>query len=106
MTLDRQATLARIEGDQELYTEICGIFSSETPVILEKLQQALAVDDMTLATRYAHSLKSSAATIGAIDLQDTARTAEAAGRAGNAQELRMLVPQLSKQLEQVLKELE
>lgn len=104
MKLDRQTALERIEYDEELYHEICTIFRDDAPEILSRLKSALEGEDFVTATRHAHSLKSSAANIGATELCETARAAEAALRCGNRSEIGILLPILDQELAAVLKE--
>ena len=105
MTLDKQAVLERIDNDLELFDEICDIFKDEGPGLVLKLREAVDTGEIQLATRYAHSLKSSSANIGAEALSELARQAEHAGRMGDPGELRNLLPLIDAQLEEVIAEL-
>lgn len=98
MILDRHAALERIEHDQELYAEICGIFREDVPHIIANLKKALLDVDIPVATRHAHSLKSAAANIGAMDLSETAGSAEIAFQAGNLENIHTLIAEIDRKL--------
>jgi HPt (histidine-containing phosphotransfer) domain-containing protein len=106
MILNRQAALDRIEHDNELYDEICGIFRDDVPKIVDQLKEALNCCDIPVATRHAHSIKSAAANIGATDLNETARLAENALRTGSLENIHSLISEIDQNISRVLKELE
>ncbi|MDA8430694.1 MAG: Hpt domain-containing protein [Geobacteraceae bacterium] len=105
MILDRQAALERIEHDHELYDEICGIFRDDAPEILIKMSESFMSGNILLATRYAHSLRSAAANIGAVDLSETAKSAEIAFRAEDLETISDLITKIDQNLTHVLEEL-
>lgn len=105
MTLDKQAVLERIENDLELYRDICEIFRDEGPELMRKLRESVDSGEITLAIRSAHSLKSSAANIGANELSELARQAEEAGNGEDTGKLRELLPRIGAQLNDVIDEL-
>jgi two-component system sensor histidine kinase/response regulator len=102
MILDRQAALERIDHDQELYAEICEIFRDEVPKIISLLKEANDRGDNSLATRCAHTLKSAAANIGAVDLCESARSAENAFRAGVHGNIHTLISEIDENVSHVL----
>ncbi len=102
MILDKQAALERIDHDQELYDEICGIFRDDVPRILIKLIEAFNEGDLQVATRHAHSLKSAAANIGASDLSETARLTEHSFRSGDLKNIPTLLSEIRLNIERVL----
>lgn len=63
--LDKFQALQRMEGDEEMYSEIVELFLEDSPVQLGNLRQAVADGDKARTERLAHSLKSAAANIGA-----------------------------------------
>lgn len=80
--LDITGALSRIGNNQTLLAKLVTLFrqsESDTP---QRLQQALAAGDSVLAKRVAHTLKSSAATVGAIRLEAAARAIEYAVATG------------------------
>jgi two-component system sensor histidine kinase/response regulator len=105
MILDKHAALERIEHDHELYDEICEIFRDDVPKIIAQLKTAYTGGDFPLATRHAHSLKSSAANIGATELSETARVTEYALRAGEHSNIHTLISTIDQNMSHVLEAL-
>lgn len=105
MTLDKQAVLERIDNDEELFSEICGIYLNDAPEIFMRLKNAVEVGEMLVATRQAHSLKSASANIGATEICELARQAEIACKEGNLQGIRHQITLIEPLLAEVLAEL-
>ncbi|MCU7839600.1 MAG: response regulator [Candidatus Thiodiazotropha sp. (ex Troendleina suluensis)] len=78
--IDRVAGLVVCNGNEALYERIQKRFLSSEATFPERFQNALGEDDITTATRHAHSLKSSAGSIGALHLQQAALELESACR--------------------------
>ncbi|MCU7846554.1 MAG: response regulator [Candidatus Thiodiazotropha sp. (ex Lucinoma kastoroae)] len=78
--IDRVAGLLVCNGNEALYERILKRFLSSEATFPERFQNALGEDDITTATRHAHSLKSSAGSIGALHLQQAALELESACR--------------------------
>lgn len=103
--IDRQLGIENAAGNVALYHRLLGNFVEDHKDSLTKLSQALGDDDSTLAHRMAHTLKSVAGTIGAMELSGIACKLEmtlAEGKLKNAQKL--LAP-FGVALERVLLEL-
>lgn len=105
MALDRREALARINNDHELFDEICGIYLSDAPKIVDKLKRSLVAGDIEQVTRHAHSLKSISANIGAHALKNAASQAEMLAKQENLQGVNEQVGQLDLLLEEVLEEI-
>ncbi|MCU7921590.1 MAG: response regulator [Candidatus Thiodiazotropha sp. (ex Dulcina madagascariensis)] len=92
--IDRQAGLAVCNGNEALYQKILMHFFSTERDFPQRFEAALESGDKTSATRHAHSLKSSAGSIGAADLQLAALELEKACResAPNEQLLEIMQP--------------
>jgi HPt (histidine-containing phosphotransfer) domain-containing protein len=105
MTLDKQAVLARIDNDHELFEEICAIFKDDGPRLVRKLRDAVDAGQIVVAIRHAHSLRSSSANIGASELSELARQAELAANQGNDDIIRALLPVIDAKLHEVIAEL-
>jgi HPt (histidine-containing phosphotransfer) domain-containing protein len=69
------------------------------------LRDAIDAGQIVVATRHAHTLKSSSATIGATELSELARQAELAANQGNADIIRALLPVIDAKLHEVIAEL-
>lgn len=100
--IDRQEVLERLGGDEELYAEICALFLRDGLMMLSRLKTELAGGTLEIATRYAQSIRSMAANVGAKDLAALADKAEQVGRAGDAKAFGGYLPQLEQQLLAVL----
>ncbi|MDR1030996.1 MAG: response regulator [Treponema sp.] len=70
-------------GSLDVYWEILEIFQEENTEKIDQLNACIAAGDMDLYTIYVHSIKGTAATIGAQALSEQAKALEAAGRAGD-----------------------
>jgi len=55
--IDRASLLERVEGDQELLTEMIQIFKEEAPALMNTMRNALQSGDWVVLERSAHSLK-------------------------------------------------
>ncbi len=73
------------EGTAGLLNKIVGLFIEKSADLIGRIQGAVAAGDAEGVFRAAHSLKSSSATIGAVDLADTCRQLETMGRRGALQ---------------------
>lgn len=78
--LDTQLGLQRALGKPGLYAEMLRRFVQGQAPVLAELQRALAVHDVALAERLAHTLRSVAANIGAQAVSDRAQALEHALR--------------------------
>jgi CheY-like chemotaxis protein len=63
--IDRASLLERVEGDQELLTEMVHLFQEDGPNLLRTMREALERGDMTVLERTAHSLKGAASNLSA-----------------------------------------
>lgn len=73
--------LERVGGDEELLQELCQIFISEYPKLLEKVREAIVAGNADGVQRAAHSLKGEVSYLGAPNATETARLLEDMGRA-------------------------
>jgi signal transduction histidine kinase/DNA-binding response OmpR family regulator len=105
--LDRGALarLADLIGGEQYVPELLAEFRTEAARLVEQVREALP-DRPEAARLPAHSLKSSAANVGAIRLADRAAEVEAAATAGSAEVLERLVPRLTAELARVIDALE
>lgn len=69
----------RKSAGAEFVRELVDTFLADAPDMLEALRHAFAADDAATFRRTAHSLKSNAATFGAVALGAQARTLELEG---------------------------
>ena len=74
----------RESGIEEIVMPILTLFRQEAPKGVASLAAALEAQDLTAASRAAHSLKSSAANIRAKELADLLQQLELAAQGGDA----------------------
>jgi histidine phosphotransfer protein HptB len=74
--------LREVVGD-EFIPELIRAYLEETPMLIKDLQEALAVGDANTFTRAAHSIKSSSASLGALDFSAQAKELEMIGKSGD-----------------------
>jgi two-component system sensor histidine kinase/response regulator len=63
--IDRASLLERVEGDQELLTEMIHLFQEDAPHLLAAMRDALQQGDMAVLERSAHSLKGALSNLSA-----------------------------------------
>ena len=78
--LDIAAALGRIGNNQALFAKLIGLFLQTETEAAQRIRRTLAAGETETGRRLAHTLKSTAATVGAIRLQAAARTVEQALR--------------------------
>ena len=87
-TLDIAAALGRIGNNRTLFAKLIDLFLQTEAETAQRIRRALAAGEIESGQRLAHTLKSTAGTLGAIRLQAAARTVEQAlrerGEAGEA----------------------
>lgn len=104
--LNQTAALERLAHNQELYRRLLGMFEQDSAGAVGKIREALQSGDAETARRYAHTLKGTAATIGAEALQQAALQVEKvlAGQDAETVEDEML-NRLEQELQSVLREI-
>jgi HPt (histidine-containing phosphotransfer) domain-containing protein len=75
--------LARDVGDEAIFDEICELFLSETGPRVEAMRRAATAGDEDALRSHAHTLKGSAASVGASLLSTVAAEIERLARAGD-----------------------
>jgi len=70
------------EYGADFLVELIDVYLADTPNRLALLRQAIEGGDAETCVREAHTLKSSSANLGALELSASAKEMEAAGRAG------------------------
>jgi two-component system sensor histidine kinase/response regulator len=85
--LDVAAALARLDGNVTLYNWLLRSFVENKANAVKIIEEALQSGDTALAERTAHTLKSSAGTIGAVELESLAQNLETAIELGKYEEI-------------------
>jgi len=88
--------LARLPGaeGQDLGTELVGRFAELLVTLLPRLRALVAAGDAATVALDAHSLRGSAAMLGAVSIAQLAKTIESDARAGKLEDARALVDAL------------
>ena len=107
-TIIDPAALERLEewGGPGLSKEIVQLFLDHGPVRMDQIRGAMDGDDLDVPERGAHSLKSSAANVGAQHVRRFASEVESAASGGDLQLVRELIPNLEQAYAQATRELE
>lgn len=71
-SLDKNAALQRLGGDESLWLDIVEVFLIDMPAQLSALEQVVSNKDLEGSKRRAHAMKSAAANIGASLMSDIA----------------------------------
>ncbi|MBS1208754.1 MAG: hypothetical protein H6R19_1152 [Proteobacteria bacterium] len=100
--LDQELALARIGGNRALYGELLLQFRIEIAGLSNDTQNALANCQLRDAERGFHTIKSTAASIGAITLVEWAQAAESAVRTGDIPRAQALYNDIHDELERLL----
>src|SRR5437899_9131691 len=81
--VDLAIAMRWLGGDRRLLLELVGIFMDDGPKRLDSLRAAMSASDILQVEHVAHSLKGSAAILGAADLQSAALALEDAAHDGH-----------------------
>jgi two-component system sensor histidine kinase/response regulator len=99
--IDRVSLLERVEGDQELLSEMIHIFQEEAPNLMKAMRDALQRGDMVVLERSAHSLKGAvgnlsakATAAAALQLEKDAKNNDVESAKGSLVEVERTVKQL------------
>jgi HPt (histidine-containing phosphotransfer) domain-containing protein len=83
VVFDQQATLARLQGDREMFQEVVQLFCAETPELLAAIRAAITRGDTQAVQRAAHALKGTVLSFGAQAAGEAALRVEVMGRDGD-----------------------
>ena len=83
VAFDREAALARVDGDEALLADLARLFLEESPKMLAAIHDAVVANAPEQLERAAHSLKGSVATFAAQGAFDAALKLERLGRSGD-----------------------
>ena len=81
--LDRVSILQRLEGSEELLSELIQLFLGEAPHLLEAMRKSLQQGDMQQLERSAHSMKGAASNFLAVGTVGAASQLENDAKNGN-----------------------
>ncbi|MGE4291261.1 MAG: ATP-binding protein [Desulfovibrio sp.] len=98
--------LERMDGNEQLYAEVCRLFLANWQGKLERLQKGLLEGALKSATLEAHSIKGNCAMIGAEIGCERARRVENALHDGNREAAAQRLPALVSALDELVRKLE
>lgn len=93
-------------GKPDLFAKIFSMFELNTPGLLESIEAGHASGDSESVRAAAHSLKSSAAYVGAVELSKLSKAIEAAAREERLEEVQMEVSRIGECYSQTLNALQ
>jgi len=100
--LEIHETLARLGGDRELLGELYAAFAEDAPGKFRDLEAAVTAGDMSQVMKRAHSLKGSAAAVGANQCRAIAVELEARAEGDERGAVQQLLDRLKDEMDQVL----
>ncbi len=100
--VDLAVAMRWLGGDRHLLSELVSIFVDDGPKRLQAIRAALTASDVRQVEHVAHSLKGSAAILGATGLQTAALALEDAAHDGHTENGSDLVAQIAQELDRVM----
>jgi two-component system, sensor histidine kinase and response regulator len=104
--IDVDAALERMDGDRELFGEIAQLFVEGYPAAIEEIRSALSSRDAATLERASHTIKGSAAQLGATAVGRTAEEIERCAHAGNLDGADEYLARLTREIEHLISELQ
>ncbi|WP_010583575.1 Hpt domain-containing protein [Schlesneria paludicola] len=104
--IDREVSLRRLGGNEQLLTSLIGFFLEDAPALLAQLVESIETGDTKKAAHRAHSLKGLAATFEALPFQQFAAEIEALASSGNSSQLAPAIPKLRFEYDRLATELQ
>ena len=100
--VDLAVAMRWLGGDRALLCELVGIFVDDGPKRVQAIRSALTADDVRQVEHVAHSLKGSAAILGATRLSSAALALEDAAHDGHTENTPELVSAIARELDRVM----
>jgi HPt (histidine-containing phosphotransfer) domain-containing protein len=100
--VDLAVAMRWLGGDRHLLSELVTIFVDDGPKRLQAIRAALTASDVRQVEHVAHSLKGSAAILGATQLKTAALALEDAAHEGHTENGSDLVAQIARELDRVM----
>jgi two-component system sensor histidine kinase BarA len=85
-----------VGGDLEFMAELVAAFDADAPVQVASMKAALDLGDVAAIVRPAHTLKSSSASLGALELADRCGALEATARSGSMEGVAVAVADIER----------
>jgi HPt (histidine-containing phosphotransfer) domain-containing protein len=103
--LSRELILERLEGSQELLTELIQLFLEETPQLIDAMRGALEKGDMRELAQSAHAMKGAASNFTAYATTNAAAQLETDAKNGDVESAKARLEALEAATERLLPEL-
>jgi HPt (histidine-containing phosphotransfer) domain-containing protein len=103
-TLD--ALLDSLGGDTEFMAELIDTYVGDAPVQVDGLKAGLAAGEAEAIMGHAHTLKSSSASLGALELAERCRQLESSARSGRLDGAAAAIAAIETELQRVIAALE
>lgn len=103
--IDSRKALQWLDGDERMLARIRDIFVRNIPPQMERLRACLDANDIVTAERLSHSIKGSAAMVGAVRMSDEAGKIEQSAIERDMDALWPLYAQLNEEYEKVMADL-
>ncbi len=103
MIFDKKQLLTMSADDEELASQVAGVFLYDIPRQITTLKEAITSGETKQAERTVHSIKGASATVGGEALREIALKGEILARDGKLDELSVIVPEIDAQF-RLLKE--
>jgi PAS domain S-box-containing protein len=102
---DRAAAVERLGGDEDLFSEVAGLFLTDTPAQVAQIRQAVKAGDAEGLRRTAHALKGAAGYVGGMATAEAARALEQIGASGDLSGAQAALVTLDREVRRLLAEL-
>jgi two-component system, sensor histidine kinase and response regulator len=100
--IDRVSLLERVEGDQELLTEMIHLFQEDAPKLLTTMRDAVQRGDMAVLERSAHSLKGAVSNLSAKATAAAALQLEKDAKSKDAESAKKSLAEVERAVERLL----
>jgi signal transduction histidine kinase/DNA-binding NarL/FixJ family response regulator/HPt (histidine-containing phosphotransfer) domain-containing protein len=97
---DKSGLLVRLGGDRAMAKQLAIAFLGDMVEQIRSFKETSSSDDAAACARQAHRIKGAAANIGCEALRETALAMELAGKKGDLQGIRKMVPRLERDFSQ------
>jgi two-component system, sensor histidine kinase and response regulator len=105
LVFDRASMLEFMSGDEENARSIMSIFLQDMPDQMQSIRELTEQGDARRAGDQAHKIKGAAGNVGGMALHATAYAMETAGRSGDLEKLKSLLPELEQRFADLRKAL-
>jgi PAS domain S-box-containing protein len=106
LVFDRAGFLARVMGDRVFSQELIGAFLADMPTQLERLEAAIAADDLDAVMKLAHRIKGAAANMGGDAFRGILAELEASSTGGGPSRLGQLLKEARRRFLELKKAME